>query len=249
MSKILTLAKRELAGYFFSPMAYVIGAVFLCVCGFRFAPPPDFWGGSRAWFILVPAQQASFRALFEMMGLAMTVAAPLMTMRLVSEEVRSGTVETLLTAPVTDTQVILGKFFGVFGFYLALLASTLVFLVLMFTYARPDGGVVAMGYLGMMLMGAAFLSVGVFTSTLTRYQLLSAAMAIILLSILALLAEPLAGHLPAPWNRLVVRLDAMAYLRRFSRGLLDSQSLVYFLSITIAFLYLSVKSLESRRWR
>jgi ABC-2 type transport system permease protein len=249
MNKLCTIARRELAGYFFSPLAYVIGALFLCACAFKFAPPPAFWAGSREWFILVPHQQASFRSLFEMMGLAMMIAAPLLTMRLVSEEYRSGTVETLLTAPVTDTQVILGKFFGVLGFFLALLASTLVFLVLMYAYARPDPGVVLMGYVGMILLGSAYLAVGVFCSTLTPYQLLSAAVAIVILSVLAVLAASAAAHLPEPWNLLASRLNAGAYLSRFARGLFDSRGLVFFLSITAGFLFLSVKTLESRRWR
>ncbi len=249
MSKVLTIARKEIAGYFFSPLAYVVGALFLCAVAFKFAPPPAFWTGSREWFILVPHQQASFRALFEMMGLAMTVVAPLLTMRLISEEYHSGTIETLMTASVTDAQVVLGKFVGVFLFYLALLGSTLIFLVLMLLFARPDGGVVVMGYLGMILLGAAFLAVGVFTSTLTRHQLLAAVAAIVILAVFALLSEPLAAHSPAPWNKIAARLSAMSYLRSFARGLFDTRGVVFFLSITGGFLFLSTKTLESRRWR
>lgn len=249
MGKTFSIARRELAGYFYSPLAYVIGALFLCVCAFKFAPPPAFWGGAREWFILVPHQQASLRPLFEMMGAAMVVAAPLLTMRLISEELRSGTIETLLTAPVTDVQVVVGKFLGVLGFYLALLASTLIFLVLMFVFARPDAGVVVMGYLGMILLGSAFLAVGVFASTLTRHQLLAAAAAIVILSFFSLLMSPAAAHLPEPWNETAARLNAMQYLKSFSRGLFDSRGVVFFLSITGGFLFLSVKLVESRRWR
>jgi ABC-2 type transport system permease protein len=249
MRKIGIMAKRELAGYFHSPLAYVVGALFLCACGFKFAAPPGFWGGSREMFILVPNQPASLKGLFEMMAMAMIVAAPLLSMRLVSEEVRAGTVETLLTAPITDTEVILGKFCGVFLFYLTLLAGTLVFLLLMAIFAQPDYGVAVMGYLGMALLGAAFLAVGLFASTLTRYQILAATVAIVILAILGLLTEPMAANLPAPFNRGVANLDAMRYVRQFSRGLFDSRGLVYFLSLTAGFLFLSVKTLESRRWR
>jgi ABC-2 type transport system permease protein len=110
MGKILTVARREIAGYFFSPLAYVVGALFLCVCAFKFAVPPGFWAGSREMFILVPHQEASFRSLFEMMGLALTVAAPLLTMRLVADEVRSGTIETLMTAPSPTRKSFSGNF-------------------------------------------------------------------------------------------------------------------------------------------
>ncbi|MBN1941928.1 MAG: ABC transporter permease subunit [Phycisphaerae bacterium] len=249
MGKTLSIARRELAGYFYSPLAYGIGALFLCVCGFKFASPPGFWAGSREWFILVPYQQASLRTLFEMMGAAMVVAAPLLTMRLVSEELRGGTIETLLTAPVTDAQVILGKFLGVLGFYLALLGGTLIFLVLMFVFATPDAGVVVMGYLGMILLGAAFLAVGLFASTLTRHQLLAAAAAIVILSFFTLLMGPAAAHLPEPWNQTAARLNALYYLKGFARGLFDSRGVVFFLALTGGFLFLSVKTLESRRWR
>jgi ABC-2 type transport system permease protein len=249
MAKILTLARRELSAYFYSPLAWVVGALFLCVCGFKFAAPPGFWAGPRDWFILVPHQQASLRPLFEMMAAAMTIAAPLLTMRLVSEEYRSGTIETLMTAPVSDLQVVMGKFLGVFVFYLALLGSTLIFLVLMAFYAQADAGLVVMGYLGMILLGAAFLAVGVFTSTLTSYQLLSAAVAIVILSLLTLLTGPAATHLPAPYSRFAANLNAMTYLERFARGLFDSRGLVFFISLAGGFLFLSVKTLESRRWR
>jgi len=249
MKKMLSIARREMAGYVYSPLAYVVGALFLCVCGFKFAPPPAFWAGSREAFILVPHQQASLRPLFEMMGLAMTVAAPLLTMRLLSDEVRSGTIETLLTAPVTDTQIILGKFLGVLGFYLMLLVGTLVFLVGMLLFATPDMGVAAMGYLGMILLGSAFLAVGVFASTLTRYQLLSAVVAIGILSIFALLMGAVSAHTAEPWNEIAANLNAMTYLKHFARGLFDSRGLVFFLALTGGFLFLSVKMLESRRWR
>jgi len=249
MGKILTIARRELAGYFFSPLAYVIGALFLCVCAFKFAPPPGFWAGPREWFILVPHQQASFRGLFEMMGTAMTIAAPLLTMRLVSEEYRSGTIETLMTAPVTDTQVILGKFLGVMGFYLILLAATLIFLALMFVYATPDVGVVIMGYVGMVLLGAAFLAVGVSPPTLSRYQLLAAAASIVILAIFQLLAGQVASHTAAPISEIAARINTSTYISNFARGLFDSRGLIFFLSLTGGFLFLSIKTLESRRWR
>lgn len=247
--KTLSIARKELAGYFFSPLAYVIGALFLCVCAFKFISPPGFWMGSREFFILVPHQTASLRSLFEMMALAMTVVGPLLTMRLVSEEFRSGTIETLMTAPVTDTQVILGKFLGVFIFYMTLLASTVVFLVLMYIFAQPDLGVMVMGYIGMILLGLGFLAVGVFTSTLSRHQLLAAVASIVLLSIFTVLMESVSIHTPAPFNRIAANLNAMTYLSRFARGQFDSCGLVFFVTMAGGFLFLSVKMLESRRWR
>jgi len=137
----------------------------------------------------------------------------------------------------------------VLGFYLALLAGTGVFLVLMCVFAQVDPGVVAMGYLGMVLLGAAFLAVGLFASTLSRYQLLAAMVAIVLLSLVGLGAGPLTMHTPEPLNRIVANFDAMRFLSQFARGQFDTRGLTYFLSMTGGFLFLSVKTLESRRWR
>jgi len=238
MRKTLVLARRELAGYFFSPMAYVIGALFLLSSGL--------------WFfhhIFVPGSEASLRPLFEAMAYIMVFAVPLLTMRLMSDEVRAGTIETLLTAPVTDTEVILGKFLGVLGFYAVLLAGTAGFLILMVAYGQPDVGVAVMGYLGMLLLGAAFISVGLFTSALTQYQIVAAIVAIAILAIFAILMQVLVAYAPAPLNHLAARLNAMTYFRDFSRGVLDTRGLVFFLTVTAMFLFLSVKTLESRRWR
>ena len=246
MQKTLTLARRELAGYFFSPMAYVVGAVVLAVIGAIF-----FFGfeliGIRK--IFQAGNEASLRPLFEAMAYIMIFAAPLLTMRLLSEEFDSGTIETLMTAPVTDTEVVLGKFLGVLGFYVALLAGTLVFLLLLAAYGQPDSGVAVMGYVGMILMGSAFLSVGLFTSALTRYQIVSAIVGIAILAIFGILMQPLVAYAPEPWNHLASRLSAMTYFKDFSRGIFDTRGLAFFLTATALFLFLSVKTLESRRWR
>ncbi|MDY6912969.1 MAG: ABC transporter permease [Planctomycetota bacterium] len=238
MRKTLVLARRELTGYFISPMAYVTASLLLLASGL--------------WFfyrIFLPGNEASLRPLFEAMAYIMVFAVPLLTMRLISEELNSGTIETLMTAPVTDTQVVLGKFLGVMAFYLVLLAGTVLLLGVMIIYAEPDAGVAAAGYLGMVLLGSAFVAVGLFTSALTRHQLLAAILAIAILSTFAILMRLVAVHGPAPWNIMAAKLNAMTYFNDFSRGVLDTRGLVFFASITAMFLFLSVKTLESRRWR
>jgi len=235
--KALTLARRELTGYLYSPIAYVIGAGFLLL--------------TAGWFFLNLriGGEASLRPLFDGMAVLMVLAVPLLTMGLLSKEFDSGTIETLMTSPVTDVQVILGKFLGVMVFYLALLATTLVFLGLMVAYGRPDVGVAATGYLGMILLGAAYLSVGIFASTLTRHQIVAAIVAIGMLAFFVVLMGFVVSLGVRPWADLAAKLNAMTYFRDFSRGVFDSRGLVYFLSATALFLFLSVKTLESRRWR
>jgi ABC-2 type transport system permease protein len=238
MRKVLILAQRELAAYVFSPLAYVIGAIFLLA--------------SALWFfhaIFIPGGEASLRPLFEMMAYGMIFVVPLLTMRLLSEEYRTGTIETLLTAPIEDAEVILGKFLGVLGFYLAMLAATVVFLIVLLSYGCPDWGVTLMGYLGMVLLGAAYVSVGLFTSTLTRHQLLASILAIAILAFFALLMQALIAYGTEPWDRIGLRLSAMTYFSDFAKGIFDARGLVYFLTGTALFLFLSVKTLESKRWR
>ncbi|MCK4602990.1 MAG: ABC transporter permease subunit [Phycisphaerae bacterium] len=238
MRKTLILARRELASYFVSPMAYVIAAMFLLSSGLCFFHK-----------IFVPGNEASLRPLFEAMAYIMVFAAPLLTMRLLSEEFRSGTIETLMTAPISDATVILGKFLGVMAFYVILLAGTGIFLGLMVAYGQPDGGVAAMGYLGMLLLGSAFVAVGLFASAITRYQLVAAIVAVAILAVLAILMQAIVRYGSEPWNYLAARLNAMTYFRDFARGVFDTRGVVFFGSVTALFLFLGVKALESQRWR
>jgi ABC-2 type transport system permease protein len=245
MSKTLALARRELASHFLSPLAYVVGSVFLVVVGLLF-----FWGFPPfVRPVFVSGAEASLRLLFDNLAYIMVFIAPLLTMRLLSEEFRNGTIETLMTSPISDTQIVLGKFLGVMGLYLAMLATTLVFLALVARYGQPDAGVAAMGYLGMVLLGAAFIAVGMFASALTRYQLVAALVGIAILATFAMLMSIPVAHAPEPLSQLAARLSAMTYFRDFSRGFLDTRGVVYFASACVFFLFLSVKTLESRRWR
>lgn len=246
MQKALVLARRELAGYFYSPMAYVIGSIVMVVIGAIFFFGFELIGVAR---IFQAGSEASLRPLFESMAYVMIFAAPLLTMRLLSEEFDTGTIETLMTAPVTDSDVILGKFLGVLAFYMVLLAGTGIFLVLMAVYGEPDAGVAVMGYLGMTVMGAAFLAVGIFTSALTRYQIVAAMVAMAILAVFGILMQQLVAHAPAPWNYVASHLNVMNYFKDFARGTFDTRGLIFFLTTTALFLFLSVKTLESRRWR
>ena len=246
MGKVLVMARRELAAYFFSPLAYVVGALFLATCGAVF-----FWGLPLLGIqrVFAPGSEASLRALFEAVAYLMIVVIPLLTMRLLSEEFRSGTVELLSTAPITETQIVLGKFFGVLACYVVLLATTAVFFALMLAFGRPDLGVVASGYVGLLLLGSAFLAVGIYAWPVTRYQLLAALMAIAILGGFGLLTAGLTLLAPPPLNFLGARLNMMRWFDEFSRGVIDTRGAVYFLSVAAGFLFLSVKTLESRRWR
>ena len=238
MKNIVAVTQRELAACFYSPIAYVTGFLFLLATGL--------------YFILVtlaPGGEASLRPLFEVMSVVLVFLLPLLTMRCLSEELSSGTVETLMTAPITETQVIAGKFFGVLLFYVVILATTLLYLYLIARYSTPEVGLVTFGYLGMILLGALYISVGIFTSACTRHQLLAAVLAASILAVLTLLADEIAPLLPNVWRGILVQVNIFEHFEEFAKGIFDTASLIYFVSVTAFFLFLAARVLESKRWR
>jgi len=253
MRKIITVARRELAAYFYSPMAYVIAALFLLLVGLVFLL------GVRVPFLRIDLQpvfrsggESTLRPLFDVLAYGLVIVVPLLTMRLLAEELRSGTIETLITAPITDAEVIAGKFLGAFALYLILLATTGVFFLLVAVYGQPDYGVAVMGYLGMALLGATYVAVGLFASTITRHQLVAGLIAIAILAFFTA-GIYLVSELVPPKNtallQVVAGLNMITYFGDFSKGIFDVRSAIFFPTVTAFFLFLSVKVLESRRWR
>lgn len=238
MRNILPLTQRELAASFYSPIAYVVGCVFLLFTGYFFITG-----------VLVPGNEASMRPLFAAMTGTLVFAIPLLTMRAVAEEFGSGTIETLMTAPVTDTSVILGKFFGVFVFYAALLLTTVPHLIVLLSYSDPQLGVILFGYVGMLLIGALYISVGLFASCCTRHQLLAAIIAMGILSAFTFLVDYFADFVGPRLHGVLMAVNVPAHFDDFTKGILDTKSLVFFVSTTVLFLFLATKVLESKRWR
>jgi ABC-2 type transport system permease protein len=235
----MALTQRELVSLFFSPIAYVVGFIFLVVTGYIFLTDT-----------LEPGNEASLRTLFEWMAYLLVFAIPILTMRSVAEEFSSGAIEMLMTAPITDAGVILGKFFGALLFYAALLATTLPYLILMFTFSKPVFSVVVVGYLGIVLLGALFIAVGIFASACTKHQLLSAIIAITILGIFTFGADRLAERGGSMALRaLGAYSNILGHFSDFSKGILDSGSIIFLISGTVFFLFLATKVLESRRWR
>jgi len=236
---IRAIAQRELSSLFYYPIAYVVGCLFLVCTGVYFVEES-----------LVPGNEASMRSLFEWMAFLLVLALPLLTMRSIAEELATDTIETLLTAPVTDTSVILGKFFGTLLFYLALLGATLPHVILMAVYADPIGTVVVGGYLGLILLGSLFIAVGLFASCCTRHQLLAALIAVAVLALFTFGADKGAEVLGKAWLRSVCSyVNVFGHFSDFSKGMIDTKSVVFFVSGTAFFLFLATKVLESRRWR
>ncbi len=233
MRKVLALTWREINSYFFSPLAYIVLTVFLLAVGF---------------FFYATLVQADMRIIVSIMSFILLLMTPMITMRLLAEEARSGTVEMLMTAPVTDFQVIMSKFIGAMVFYCALILPTAVYVIILAVLGDPDPGPIFTGYLGLFLLGGLFVSVGVLASTLTSSQIVAAIVALVALLLLWVIG------LTSSWTHGVLAdflryLGILQHLDSFEKGLIDTRDLVYYVTLTGFFLFVSVRMLESRKWR
>ncbi len=238
MTRATTIARRELTSYFYSPVAYAALTLFLLISGALF------WGDFQ------PGQPAVMRSIFVNMVWMLVAIIPILCMGLLSQEWATGTIETMMTAPLTETEVVLGKFLGSLGFYLVLLAPTLLYVLLLRLYGRPDYGPILAGYLGLLLVGALFISVSLFCSSLTRSQVVAAVSAIAILGATTVVPWWVGGSvsLSGFWRK-VVDQCVMSRYGDFGKGVIDLASLVFFVGVTGVFLFVTVKVLESRRWR
>ncbi|HEY9420237.1 MAG TPA: ABC transporter permease [Thermoanaerobaculia bacterium] len=243
MNGVLATFRRELRAYFFSPLAYMVMCFFLAVSGVIFVllvsqlNDPRSVGGPPLGFFF----QASW--------LMLLLVIPVLTMRLISEEVRSGSIEVLMTAPVTEGQVVTGKFLAAFAFYAALWLPTVVYGLSIHIFEKVDWGPVAAGYLGVLLIGAFFLSIGVFASSMTRSQLLAAmtTVALLLLLFLVSLFEALFNN--ETIKQALGYMNVWSHIEEFSTGIVDSRRLIFYLSGTFFFLFLASRALEDKKWR
>jgi ABC-2 type transport system permease protein len=238
--RVRVLARRELLGYFVSPVAYVAMLLFLLACGFAFIQ--DF----------KPGQPAMMRHMFEWMLWFLTFIVPVLCMGALSQEWATGTMETLMTAPVSDTDVVLGKFAGGLGFVIVLLVPTLLYVVLLMIYATPrlDLGPVFSGYLGILCVSALFVSVSLFCSSITRSQVVAAVSAFAILGAITILPW-LVGNwtsLSGLSRKLVNQLVYSRY-SDFSKGVIDTSNIVFFVGTSAVFLFVTNKVLEMRRWK
>lgn len=242
MRKWLAIVGREWRAYFFSPLAYVILAAFLVMNGLIFYAIVAFLNAPNA-----PKGQAlvylftnTYFWLFNLF------VVPIIAMRLFAEERKSGTIEILLTSPVSETEAVLGKFAGALGFFLTLWAPTLIYVWILRAQTSIDLGPVASGYLAIALLGTYFLSIGTFASTLTKNQIVSAILAFGML--IPIFSVGLLESMLDPGKReLVSYFNLWDHMEEFARGVVDSRRLVYYLSATAFFLFLSIVSVGAKK--
>lgn len=235
MRNTRAIAFKEFKSYLASPMAYVVTSIFLIATGFFFSISPSTY------------TETSINGFLQAGVVLLLLFAPLLTMRLLSEERKLGTIELLLTAPVRDSEIILGKFLGSLGILTVMLALTLYYPLLLIIFGDPDMGPIATGYLGLLLLGYTALAIGIFASSLTSNQIVAAVVAIGILLTLYFVGFT-ASFLPEALGEVINYFSLSNYFPDFMIGIIDTRGIIYYLSITALFLFLAIRSLENSRW-
>lgn len=246
MNGTLAIARRELKAYFYSPLAYVVLTFFLLVQGYYFSiivaylSDPRFPAGK-------PLELFFGQTIFT--WLVLIFAGTFLTMRLVSEELRSGTIETLMTAPVSETQVVVGKYLAALVFYLFLWAPTLIYVLVVRAFTPVDWGPIASSYLGIFAIGALFLAVGLFASASSKNQIVAAIASffgLLVLFSIGLMENLVNGEAA---KRILGHLNLWTHMDDFAKGIVDSRRLVYYASGVALLLFLTSRALAAKKWR
>jgi len=233
---VWVLTKKELRSYFNSPVAYVVIVLFLLISGWQF---------STSIFL---ANTADLRGLFQIIRFIFLFFIPALSMRLLSEEKRSGTIEVLSTMPIHDWQLVLGKFIPALILMVITLVLTLINYITISYLGNPDSGATFGGYLGLFLLAATYLSIGLFTSSLSKNQIVAfiLSFAIIFMFIIFNYFKFFVGGFLAS---ILEFMSTDYHFESIERGVLDTRNLIFYISVTFTFLFLTVQMLQSRKWR
>ena len=251
---IMAIAGKELRSYFASPMAYIIIGLFALLFGVFFnaflqafldeSQRSAMMGGGGA----LNVNDRMIRGVLLNAAIIILFVMPMITMRTYAEEKRSGTIELLLTSPLTDVQIILGKFLGAMGLFAAMLLVTMLDVAILFRLGNPEWKPIVTGYLGLLLMGGCFISVGLLISSLTKNQIVAGFMTFAVFLLLWVINW--FGEGSGPTGRAVLSfLSITEHLDDFTRGIIDTKHVVYYLSFITFGLFLTAKSVDSERWR
>jgi ABC-2 type transport system permease protein len=253
--KIWPIFKKEMRLYFTSPVAYVVLAVFLVISGYFFYSIFNFFAMASMQAAMNPQMardltvtESVLRPLFSNISVILLLLIPLLTMRLFAEERRAGTIELLLTYPVRDGAVLVGKYAAALTLYALMLVFTFTYPALLAYFARVEWGPLVTGYLGLLLMGATFLAVGLFASSLTENQIVASLITFGVLLIFWVLGWS-ADAVGGTWGKVLSDLSILEHYDTFAKGILDTKDVIYYLNFTIFALFLTLRSLEARRWK
>jgi ABC-2 type transport system permease protein len=253
--KIWPVFKKEMRLYFTSPVAWVVMTIFLFIAGYFFYSIFAFYTLASMQSAMNPQMgrelnvtDSVLRPLFSNMSVILLLLMPLITMRLFAEERRSGTIELMLTYPVRDGAVLIAKYLAALTLYALMLALTLVYPGIVLYFTRVEWGPLLTGYLGLLLMGATFLAVGIFASSLTENQIVASITTFGVLLFLWVVGWS-AEYVGGAWGRVLSHLSLLDHFDTFARGVLDTKDVIYYVNVTIVALFLTLRSLEARRWK
>jgi len=253
MRNILAIAQKELRAYFASPIAYIVIGFFALLYGIFFVAILNYFvsasmqaglmGGAQSMNV----NQQLVRPLLQNVAVVVLFMLPMVTMRTYAEEKRSGTIELLLTSPITDFQIVMGKFFGAMALYCAMLAVTLFHLAVLYMYGRPEWKPILTSYIGLLLFGGSFVALGLFVSSLSKNQIVAGAVTFALSLMLWIITWLNFGASAS--DKVLGYLSIIDHLDDFSKGVIDTTHVIYYLSFITFGLFLTAKSVDSERWR
>jgi ABC-2 type transport system permease protein len=252
-----TIAGKELRSYFVSPIAYVVLTGFLLLGGWFFFNLLARFSFLLSIYSAMRNPEAQMRLnlndfviapLLHNLSVVLVILVPVITMRSFAEEKRSGTYELLMTSPLSITEIVAGKFLGALGFLIVMLALTGIYPIILLAYGNPEIGVIAAGYLGLLLLAVAFLTVGLLTSSFTENQIIAAVSCLVLLLLLYVISWP--AETAGPVLGAVLKYVSLTeHFGEMVKGIVDTKDLVYFGSVILLALFLTQRSVESVRWR
>jgi gliding motility-associated transport system permease protein len=255
MSNVIAIAQRELKSYFASPIAYVVIGMFVLLYGYFYIVMLDYFmrmslqmgqmgGGPQS----ANVNEMLIRPLMQNVLILFLFMLPAVTMRTFAEEKRAGTVELLFTSPLTDMQIVLGKYLGAMALFAVMIGVTLVHMALLFVYGSPEWKPIATAYLGLFLFGGCFIAVGLFISSLTKNQIIAgiATFAVFLF----LWVINWIGSFSGPTvSAITSYLSVVEHADDFWKGVIDTTHLIYYVSFITLGLFLTAKSVDTERWR
>ena len=255
MNNILAITHKELKSYFASPIAYVVIGLYALVYGYYFYAAVRFFerqsiqmAGLGAGTPAVNINEQLIRPVFQYSMVVFLIVLPMITMRTYSEEKRSGTMELLLTSPITDFQIIMGKFLGAMGLYASMLGVTLIHMVLLFWVSQPEWMPILTSYLGLLLLGGCFMAVGLLISSLTKNQIV-AGMITFGVFLMLWVINWIASFMGPTTQQVLNYLSITDHLDDFTKGIVDTKHLVYYVSFITFGLFLTARSVDTERWR
>lgn len=254
MRNVFTIYRKELKSYFASPIAYLLMAVFALIFGYFFYVATAIFvsRGMESQMMgrgfPMDVNEWVIRPLMMNVSVIGLFMIPMITMRLFAEEKRSGTIELLMTSPVRDTEIILGKWLAALTLYASILGLSMINVAVLFLYGKPDWKPILVGYLGLLLQGGCLLAVGTFISTLTRNQIIAAG-ATFAACLLLWILDWVSAYETAAWAKVLSYMSVVTHFESFSKGVLDTKDVIFYLSVMFLGLFLTARSMESLRWR